>query len=255
MGINLFPDLVQHDTPPGRKASCLYIFLLLGGLLAAVLYYSLATAPLIKTATKNDEFFGLEMYQGTTDCGNWYSCLYQKSQGANPSVTGLSCDCSSQAGKLSSMTRFPLPPNAVGPSDWCVNADLLEKFSQTLPPVASVRGATQEDSRAFNFFSSQSACNNAHSASAPDERVEFSGTTQATVLEHIIAWQAAAALSTNSSSGLRFSPNSVPNASIAARWLLRDAILEVGVFFFFLMKIKPFEGWRFGKSSCKGQIE
>jgi hypothetical protein len=224
--VNLFPDFVQHDTPPGRKASYLYMFLLSAGLLAAVLYYSLATAPLIKTATTNDDFFGLEMYQGTTDCGNWYSCLYQKSQGANPSVSGLSCECSSQAGKLSAMTQYPLAPNVIGPSDWCANTDLLEKFAQTLPPIQSVKGSTQEDSRAFNFFSSQSACNTAHSAASTDERVEFSGTTQATVLQHIISWQAAAAVV---SSSIRFSPTSVPTASTAAQWLLRDAYLEVGV--------------------------
>jgi hypothetical protein len=249
--VNLFPDFVQHDTPPGRKASYLYIFLLGAGLLAAVLYYSLATAPLIKTATKSDEFFGLEMYQGTTDCGNWYSCLYQKSQGANPSVSGLSCECSSQAGKLSAMTQYPLSPNVVGPSDWCVYTDLLEKYSQTLPSITSTRASTQEDSRAFNFFSSQSACNAAHTASSPDERVEFTGTTQATVLGHIVSWQAAAATAVGVSSSLRFSPNSVPNASTAAKWLLRDSYLEVDVAFIFIFfEIKSFEGWCFGQSSC-----
>jgi hypothetical protein len=236
--VNLFPDFVQHDTSAGRKASYLYIFLLVAGLLAAVLYYSLATAPLIKTATKSDEFFGLQMYQGTTDCGSWYSCLYQKSQGANPSVSGLSCECSSQAGKLSAMTQYPLSPNVVGHSDWCANTDLLEKFSQTLPPVISARSSNQEDSRVFNFFSSQSSCNSAHSASAPNERVEFTGTTQATILQDMISWQAAAALAVSVTNSLRFSPNSAPTASTAAKWLLRDAYLEVGVAFFLCYPIQ-----------------
>jgi hypothetical protein len=92
--VNLFPDFVQHDTPPGRKASWLYMVMLTCSILAATLYalhslrvlllpplyfcdilrryYSLATSPLIKTATKIDDFFGLEMYEGTTNCGNWY---------------------------------------------------------------------------------------------------------------------------------------------------------------------------------------
>ena len=198
------------------------------------MFYSLATTPLIKTAAMTDEFFGLEMYQGSTDCGNWYSCLYKKSQGTNPSITGLSCECSSQAGKLSAMTQYPLPPNMIGPSDWCAYTDLLEKFSQTLPSVMSTKESTQEDSRAFNFFGSQSSCNNAHTASSPDERVEFTGTTQATVLGHIVSWQAAASAAVGVSDSLRFSPNSVPNASTSTKWLLRASYLEVDSAFLFV---------------------
>ena len=70
--INLFPDLVKHDTPPGRKASYFYVFVLGCSLLAAALYYSLAPVQKIKTASSKDDFFGLKMYQGTTDCNQWY---------------------------------------------------------------------------------------------------------------------------------------------------------------------------------------
>jgi peptidoglycan/LPS O-acetylase OafA/YrhL len=78
--VNFFPDYVQHDTPPGRKASWLYISMLLCSLLAATLYYSLITSPLIKTATSNDEFFGLEMYEGTTGCTEW--CVPERTRRA-----------------------------------------------------------------------------------------------------------------------------------------------------------------------------
>jgi hypothetical protein len=70
--VNLFPDYVQHDTPLGRRASYLYISLLVCSMLAATLYYSLAPTAVIKIATSNDDFFGLEMYQGTTKCDEWY---------------------------------------------------------------------------------------------------------------------------------------------------------------------------------------
>ena len=70
--VNLFPDFVQHDTPSGRKASYLYMSLLVCSLLAATLYYSLVTSPILKTATSNDDYFGLEMYEGTTGCSEWY---------------------------------------------------------------------------------------------------------------------------------------------------------------------------------------
>ncbi len=70
--VNLFPDVVKHDTPPGRKASYFYVFVLVCSLLAAALYYSLVPLRQTLTASSNDEFFGLEMYQGTTGCKKWY---------------------------------------------------------------------------------------------------------------------------------------------------------------------------------------
>ena len=70
--VNLFPDYVQHDTPLGRRASYVYVSLLVCSLLAATLYYSLAPTSLIKTAKSSEDFFGLEMYRGTTKCSEWY---------------------------------------------------------------------------------------------------------------------------------------------------------------------------------------
>lgn len=70
--VNLFPDYVQHDTPPGRRASYLYVSLLVCSMLAATLYYSLAPTSVIKTAKSSDDFFGLDMYKGTTKCSEWY---------------------------------------------------------------------------------------------------------------------------------------------------------------------------------------
>ncbi len=69
--VNLFPDYVQHDTKQGRKASYLYISMLICSMLAAALYYSLAPLSVIKTATFKDDFFGLDMYRGTTGCDQW----------------------------------------------------------------------------------------------------------------------------------------------------------------------------------------
>jgi hypothetical protein len=227
--VNLFPDFVQHDTPPGRKASYLYIVMLTCSVLAAILYYSLSTSPLIKTATSNDEFFSLEMYQGTTDCDKWYSCLYMKSQGANPSVSSLSCDCSSQAGKLSMMTQYPAPQKPITYSDWCENMDNLEKYAQTLPSVQTSRTSTQEDIRAFNLFSSQASCNSAHNASSAGEYISFSGTAQSTVLLRIQEWQVEAAAAIGVPSSLRFAQDAVPTATSVAEWLMRDTYLEVGV--------------------------
>lgn len=169
------------------------------------------------------------MYQGTTDCSNWHACLYMKSQGANPTVSSLSCACTSQAGKLSSMTLFPQPPKPIEYSDWCENTDRLEKYAATLPPVQSTRATTQEDIRAFNFFSTQAACNSAHNASATSEYIAFSGTSQSSVLLNMQEWQAAAATAVGVSSSLRFAQSSVPTLTSAAEWLLRDAYLEVGV--------------------------
>ena len=207
----------------------LYMLMLSCGLLAAILYYSLATAPLIKTATSSDDFFGLQMYEGTTDCSNWHACLYKKSQGANPTVSSLSCACTSQAGKLSSMTQFPSPPKPIEYSDWCENTDRLEKFAATQPAVQASRASNQEDIRAFNFFSSQSTCNAAHNASSTSEYISFSGTSQSAVLLNMQEWQAAAATAVGVSSSLRFAQSSVPTSTLAAQWLIRDAYLEVGV--------------------------
>ena len=116
-------------------------------------------------------------------------------------------------------------------SDWCQNTDALEKYAATLVPIASAKLQTQEDARAFNFFSSQAACNTAHTTgSSANEHVDFTGTTQATVLQHIVSWQSSAASALGAfNTSLRFSPNAVPTASTAAAWLMRDAYLEVGV--------------------------
>jgi hypothetical protein len=73
--VNLFPDYVQHDTPIGRKASYLYVILLVCSLLAATLYYSLVPTSVIKTAKSSDDFFGLDMYKGKTKCSEWYAKL------------------------------------------------------------------------------------------------------------------------------------------------------------------------------------
>lgn len=126
------------------------------------------------------------------------------------------------------MTQYPniKDKTNIG-SHWCQSADALEKHSLTLIPVISRRTA-EEDNRAFNFFSSQTACNSAHVAA--DERIVFTGATQATILQHMISWQAAAASSFGSSNAsLRFFSNDAPTSSTAAAWLLQDAFLEVDV--------------------------
>jgi hypothetical protein len=59
--------------------------------------------------------------------------------------------------------------------------------------------------------------------------VSFSGTSQSAVLLNMQEWQSAAATAIGVSSSLRFAQSSVPTATSAAQWLLRDAYLEVGV--------------------------
>ena len=227
--VNLFPDLVQHDTSAGRKASWLYMILLSCSMLAAIVFYSVSTASLVKTASNSADFFSLEMYQGTTDCSAWYSCLFQKSTSAEPTVSGLRCDCLSQAGQLSRMTQYPLLPNSVLPSDWCASTNDMEKFHDTLPQLTS-SVSTQESIRVLNFFSSQSSCASAPSATSGSGTAyaTFAGTSSSSVLADIVTWRtnAYAAIAENS---LRLSPDATPNASVVASWLLRDAYLEVGV--------------------------
>ena len=129
------------------------------------------------------------------------------------------------------MTQYPniKDKTNIG-SHWCQSADALEKHSLTLIPVISRRTA-EEDNRAFNFFSSLTACNSAHvAASSADERIVFTGATQATILQHMISWQAAAAQQLGSNiASLRFFSNGAPTLSTAAAWLLQDAFLEIDV--------------------------
>lgn len=160
-----------------------------------------------------------------------YSCLYNRSEGASPTVTNLACQCKAQSAKLTQMTQYPNIKEAKSlSSDWCRNVDALEKYSSTLVPIIS-RRTTEEDNRAFNFFSSQTACNSAHAtASSADERIVFTGATQATILQHMISWQAAAAQQLGSNiASLRFFSNGAPTLSTAAAWLLQDAFLEIDV--------------------------
>jgi hypothetical protein len=248
--VNLFPDSVQHDTPLGRRISYLYITMLVCSLLAATLYYSLALTTVVKTAKSNDDFFGLDMYQGTTECDEWYvqlprnnpalkirtpvyrySCLFNRSGGISPTVTNLVCQCSSQAARLTEMTRYPdLEDTNSLSSDWCRNTEALEKYSLSLAPVLSVVGSTQEDNRAFNLFSSQTACNAAAAAAAAAERIVFTGATQSAILQHMISWQAAAApLLGPFNTSLRFFSAAAPTSSTAAAWLIQDTFLEIGV--------------------------
>jgi hypothetical protein len=156
--VNVFPDLVQHDTPAGRKASYLYFFMLGSAMLAAALYYWLSEGQLVKQASSTQSFFNLEMYTGTTDCNPWYACLYQKSTGAEPTVSGLRCDCSDSAGRLSRMTRNPPFPEVVAQSNWCASAQSLQKYAETLPPLISAATAKAEFANVFNFFSSKASC-------------------------------------------------------------------------------------------------
>ena len=160
-----------------------------------------------------------------------YSCLFNRSEGVDPTVTSLVCQCTSQAARLSAMTQYPNPRDTTSlSSDWCVNTDALEKYSLNLVPVISAGRSTEEDNRAFNLFSSQAACNTAHTAGAADERIAFTGATQSTILQHMISWQAAAAsLFGPFNSSLRFFSNAVPTSSSAAAWIMQDTFLEIGV--------------------------
>jgi hypothetical protein len=129
------------------------------------------------------------------------------------------------------MTQYPnLKDTNSLSSDWCRNTNALEKYSLSLAPVISAGRSTQEDNRAFNLFSSQTACNAAHTASAAAERIYFAGATQSTILLHMVSWQAAAvSLFGPFNSSLRFFSNSVPTSSAAAAWLMQDTFIEIDV--------------------------
>jgi hypothetical protein len=162
-----------------------------------------------------------------------YSCLFKRSEGFNPTVTSLVCQCSSQAGRLTEMTQYPdlRDTNSLS-SDWCRNTESLEAYSLSLVPVVSTAASTQEDNRAFNLFSSQTTCNAAHTAAAAPatERIVFAGASQSAILHHMIAWQAAAApLFGPFNTSLRFFSNAAPTSSTAAAWLIQDTFLEIGV--------------------------
>jgi hypothetical protein len=146
-------------------------------------------------------------------------------------VTSLVCQCTSQASRLSAMTQYPnLKDTNSLSSDWCRNTDALEKYILSLVPVISAGRSTEEDNRAFNLFSSQTTCNNAHTSGPASEHIAFTGATQSTILQHMISWQAAAALLFGPfNSSLRFSPNAVPTSSAAAAWLIQDTFLDIGV--------------------------
>ena len=229
--VNLFPDVVQHDTPAGRKASYVYITLLSAAMLAAVLFYSLQYSSLVKTTTSTDSFFGLEMYEGTTNCDEYYACLDKKSTANPPTVTGLRCDCKTQAGELSRMTRYPMSPGLVVESDWCASTNDLHKLQETLPALTSSVSTTQEPIKVVNLFSSKSSCAAAPSStsSSGTAYATFSGASSATVLDHITTWRSSADAAIGVTNYLRLSPDTVPNASVVAGWLLRDTYLEVGV--------------------------
>jgi hypothetical protein len=129
------------------------------------------------------------------------------------------------------MTQYPhLEDTNSLSSDWCRNTESLEAYSLSLVPVVSAAASTQEDNRAFNLFSSQTACNAAHTAAAAAERIAFTGATQSVILQHMIEWQAAAApLFGPFNTSLRFFSNAAPTSSAAAAWLIQDTYLEVGV--------------------------
>ena len=224
--VNLFPDIVQHDTPAGRKASYVYIVLLTCSMLAAILFYSVSVSTLVKTASSSDDYFGLEMYAGTTDCSAWHSCLYQKSTSAKPTVTGLRCDCQEGAGKLIAMTQYPLAPAVTQPSDWCASAASLQQYAGTLPPIITATTATTESSNAFNFFSSTASCAGVATATSSSGSA-YAVLPSGTVLEHIVAWRSLGDASIGVANYLRLSPGTTPTAESAGLWLIMDAYLSV----------------------------
>ncbi len=229
--VNLFPDLVQHDTKAGRKASFLYIFLLASAMLAAILYYSINEGQLLKQASSTDSFFNLEMYSGITDCNPWYACLYQKSTSAEPTVSGLRCDCSDAAGQLIRMTRYPLFPEVVAPSNWCASAHALQKYAETLPPLILAATAKAEVANVFNFFSSKASCAAVATAtsSSGSAYASFGGGTESdTIVDHAKAWHLAST-NTNVSHQLRLSPGVAPTATTVASWMVQDAYISVDV--------------------------
>ena len=224
--VNLFPDIVQHDTPAGRKASYVYIVLLTCSMLAAILFYSVSVSTLVKTASSSDDYFGLEMYAGTTDCSAWYSCLYQKSTSAKPTVTGLRCDCQEGAGKLIAMTQYPLAPAVTQPSDWCASAATLQQYAGTLPPIITATTATTESSNAFNFFSSTASCAGVATATSSSGSA-YAVLPSVAILEHIKAWQSLGDASIGVANYLRLSLGTTPTAESAGLWLIMDAYLSV----------------------------
>jgi hypothetical protein len=229
--VNVFPDIVHHDTPAGRKASYLYFMLLASAMLAAILYYSISEGQLVKQASSTDSFFNLEMYSGTADCKPWYACLYQKSTGTEPTVSALRCDCSHAAGKLIRMTRNPLFPEVVAQSNWCASAQSLQKYAETLPPLILAATAKAEFANVFNFFSSKASCAAVATAtsSSGSAFVSFGGGTESdTIVDHVKAWHLASTY-TNVSHQLRLSPGVAPTATTVASWMVQDAYISVDV--------------------------
>jgi hypothetical protein len=230
--VNVFPDIVQHDTKAGRKASYLYFVLLGCAMLAAILYYSISEGQLLKQASSTDSFFNLEMYTGTTDCKPWYACLYQKSTSAEPTVSALRCDCSDSAGQLSRMTRNPLFPDVVAHSNWCASAQSLQKYAETLPPLILAATTKAEFANVFNFFSSKASCAGVATAtsSSGSAYVSFGGGTASdTIVDHVKVWHLEATNNTNVSHQLRLSPESTPTAATVASWIVQDAYMSVDV--------------------------
>jgi len=229
--VNAFPDIVHHDTPAGRKATYLYFFLLVSAMLAAILYYSISEGQLVKQASSTDSFFNLEMYSGTTECKPWYACLYQKSTGAEPTVSALRCDCSDSAGKLSRMTRNPLFPDVVAPSNWCASAHALQKYAETLPPLILAATAKAEVANVFNFFSSKASCAAVATATSISGSAYVSlggGNASDAIVNHVKAWHLESN-NTNVSHQLRMSPDAAPTEANVASWLVQDAYMSVDV--------------------------
>jgi len=129
------------------------------------------------------------------------------------------------------MTQYPLQPNSVLPSDWCASTNDMEKFHDTLPQLTTSSVSTQESIRVLNFFSSQSSCASAPSATSGSGTAyaTFAGTSSSSVLADIVTWRTNADAAIGVTNSLRLSPDATPNASVVASWLLRDAYLEVGV--------------------------
>ena len=224
--VNLFPDIVQHDTSAGRKASYFYIALLTCSMLAAILFYSLNVSTIVRIASSTDDYFGLEMYAGTTDCSAGHSCLYQKSTSAKPTVTGLRCDCTEGAGKLVLMTQYPLAPAVTKYSDWCATAASLQQYAATLPAIITAATATTEMSNAFNFFSSQASCVGVATATSSSGSA-YAVLPSGAILEHIKAWRLDGEASIGSANYLRLSNGTTPTAESAGSWLIMDAYLSV----------------------------
>jgi hypothetical protein len=224
--VNLFPDIVQHDTSAGRKASYFYIVMLTCSMLAAILFYSVSVSTLVKTASSSDDYFGLEMYAGTTDCSAGHACLYQKSTSAKPTVTGLRCDCTEGAGKLILMTQYPLAPAVTKYSDWCATAASLLQYAGTLPAIITAATATTEMSNAYTFFSSQASCAGVATATSSSGSA-YAVFPSGAILDHIKAWRSDGEASIGSANYLRVSNGTTPTAESVGSWLIMDAYLSV----------------------------